>query len=299
LLVTLRLVASGMALQRFLLFAWNPLVVFEWVGHAHNDSMLVFWLLLAVYGLLHRLNLLSMVSFMLGVLVKFTPLVVLPLFGVALTRWRQNGWRWRMLTVARDAVLAALLALALYLPFGIEAVRANFSNVRERSGLFANSFPSAVYVIWTNAGADPDLVAQVSTLVAGVILLAVVGWQVGSLLRQRAEGGIAFRDAFLTACTRVVFALLLLTFWFYPWYITWLFAFVTFISKTPWITRLLLLTFCGFVIHWLDFFQLWITHPLRLNLISATVTFGPVLVLIALAALSRSPRQASGVPSPA
>ena len=86
-------------------FAWNPLVLFESVQNSHNDILMVFFLLLAIWAYAHLIEqqkiwpvLIFILAFAASILVKFVTLLVLPFFllGLAL---RQPTWIRRILIV--------------------------------------------------------------------------------------------------------------------------------------------------------------------------------------------------------
>src|SRR5205085_6404942 len=94
-------------LHSVIAFAWNPLVLFEVLGKAHNDVLLAFAALLALRGL----NGSSLVATTVGALVKLSLLPILPAFVVDFARHR----RWRVLVLGLVGALAILTAA--YAPF--------------------------------------------------------------------------------------------------------------------------------------------------------------------------------------
>lgn len=72
------------AIYSLMLYLWNPLIVFEFANNAHNDAMLLFFLLLAVFFLVKRRFILVLPALILSVLVKYQTAILLPFFIVAL-----------------------------------------------------------------------------------------------------------------------------------------------------------------------------------------------------------------------
>ena len=106
----LRLIRPQWAVVGTAFFAWNPLILFESVQNAHNDIVMVFFLLVAIWafvrlmqGISGKKNLLFSGLFRQTssgtILVKFVTLMVLPIFVLALAR-RQKTWPHRILSLA-------------------------------------------------------------------------------------------------------------------------------------------------------------------------------------------------------
>src|SRR5581483_8309654 len=102
------------------LVAWNPLVVLDVAGNGHNDIVMAFFVLLALYALARGWDGLVLPALTLGALIKFTPAILLPLATVYLLaragrQTARRGPRFELL-LGSMAISAALAAL-LYLPF--------------------------------------------------------------------------------------------------------------------------------------------------------------------------------------
>ncbi|NJL94619.1 MAG: hypothetical protein HC915_13285, partial [Anaerolineae bacterium] len=91
-----------------LLYAWNPLMVVEFAHGAHVDSLMTFFILLAIYAHFKGWQGASAVALALATLTKFIPAVLVVLL---LRRW---GWR---NTLLYGGVVA--LAFFAFLPAGL------------------------------------------------------------------------------------------------------------------------------------------------------------------------------------
>ena len=98
--------------RALVLFAWSPLVLFEVLGKAHNDSLLALSAVAAIC-LARRHPAIAMLLATAGALVKLSGLAVVLGLGLALVRRRA----WRPLAIG--SALAAALTLALYGPFWV------------------------------------------------------------------------------------------------------------------------------------------------------------------------------------
>jgi hypothetical protein len=225
-----------------LFYAWNPLILQESSLGAHNDTLMVtllllglfFWIRYEQYSTVYRLHhaLPSLVAFTLAALIKFTaaPLIVFFLLLLARTAIIHNkSLRSALLLLFTGGIISGGIALILYAPFWIG------HSIQEISGSFTSP-PSA------NA-------AYGSILSALHNWIKVHGWSSGSAF----EGPLRFFSQHKTwqtinlvvlltlmlcgnlwlwrnpttrtlalASLAVLGALLIVTPWFFPWYVTWL-----------------------------------------------------------------------------
>jgi len=84
----LRTLKPEWALRGTLFFAWNPLVLFEVAGNGHNDSVLVTFVLLAIYLFVRGRRIGVLPALMAGVLAKFIPVLLVPIAIAAI--WRDR-----------------------------------------------------------------------------------------------------------------------------------------------------------------------------------------------------------------
>ena len=122
----LRLVHPRWAMAGTAFFAWNPLVLFESVQNAHNDIVMVFFLLLAIWAYTRLLDTpkgwqyfafsaLFILGFTFSILIKFITLLILPFFllGLAL---RQKNWLNRFAVMTVNGLAIMLLSGLLMRP---------------------------------------------------------------------------------------------------------------------------------------------------------------------------------------
>lgn len=70
-------------------YGWNPLLLFELPGHAHNDALLLSFIILAVYFLTFAGGVLAIPSLILAAAIKYTSLLLIPIFVLWLILQRQ------------------------------------------------------------------------------------------------------------------------------------------------------------------------------------------------------------------
>jgi alpha-1,6-mannosyltransferase len=206
-------VRRGRGAAALLLFAWNPLVLFEVAGSGHNDIGVAFFGLLAVWLAVSGRWRWAPAALALGVLVKPTALLLLPALAVWLW-FRPERPPLRQLAVAFGA--AAAIVVVAYLPFW--AGSQTFSQIRHLATLRMNS-PADLAVVFLEQRMDSGQAVRVVKLLAGGAFLLAAG-----LVLARARGP---RPAALVGATFwCLFAYLMLaSWWFWPWYLVPLIAF--------------------------------------------------------------------------
>lgn len=237
-----------------LLYAWNPLVLLESSLGGHNDVFMMTLLLsgvwLAVFAQQQN-RLLSpggyippIVAFTLAALVKFTTLPVVGLFVVFLawTAWRSSqsaeaplrlsnwkNWQPAVLIALTSTATAVVVALIFYSPFWIHHhlhdILNSFSN--PPSALFAENSILRAILAWSHAHSLPANTLGSKLL---TIFSARKVWDDLNiaLLGIACLGGVVWLwrspslRTFALASLAALGVLLIVTPWFYSWYITWL-----------------------------------------------------------------------------
>lgn len=233
-----------------LLYAWNPLLLLEASLGGHNDSFMITFVLAGIllaaraekraetlrpHGYLPVIGALTLAA-----LVKYTslPLLAVYLLFLACKAIRSaNGntqtisqtlsnWRPILLTIGSSGLCAALLALTFYGPFWLghspQSIISSFKN--PPSALYSqNSFMRSV-LEWEKlhpVRAKSSLFQLLSSrrlwddLTLAAIILCLIA--AGKLLWSRTTIHNVILASLLTMS-----AVLLITPWFYSWYITWL-----------------------------------------------------------------------------
>lgn len=108
--------APQWAVAGTLLFAWNPTVLFEHVANSHNDIIVVFFALLAIFALTREHPVIAFALLILSVAAKYSTAPLLPLFFLY-GLWHQPTARQRQLYLAWIVTISSLLITAIYLPF--------------------------------------------------------------------------------------------------------------------------------------------------------------------------------------
>ena len=271
----LRRMKPEWALVGMAAFAWNPLALLEAVGNAHNDILMVFFLLLAVYFVVSDRRWLVIPALTLSILTKFVTLMVLPFFLLYLVR-QETTWRRRLVVAVGNLALAVGLGVALMVP-----VWPGWENwaVRDLGG-GAGKSPFALLVLILRPWLTTNVAFDVSRYVLGGLFLLIYAW-------------LAWRA--LTGPPTPTNVVLIPTFWvffwylvlpnqqFHAWYLLWPLAMaVTLIPSLPFtrvvvfgLAALLSITLYETIrVWWWDTLQ-----PLVLHAIAIPLVFGlPLLV---------------------
>lgn len=199
-LILVRLLfVSGMPVQRVILYAWHPLIIWELAGNGHIDALAI--ALIAVAILAYRVDRRFLVGTALAAatLVKFFPLLLFaPLY---------RRWDWKM------PLAFGIAAVAAYIPFLSVGVRVlgYLPGYAQEEGLNSGQ---RFYLLNLLHVLHIDVPAVV--YVAAGALLVVALW----ILVQRVDPQrTQLRDMFALAIATVVTILLSPA---YPWYFTWL-----------------------------------------------------------------------------
>jgi alpha-1,6-mannosyltransferase len=207
---------TGKGAHLVLAFAWNPLLAVEVAGSGHIDIVGALLLVVSAAALVRRWRATAAVALGLAIAVKFLPVVLLPLY-------------WKRVRI-RDAVLAAVVAGLLYVPF---LNRSFFNHLFLNPGhIPIGSLGTYVQTFRFNGPvfAALDRVAP-PQLLAGLAVL--VGLVTATWLRRSGAPELsphafawpmfAWPMAASLFCAPAVF----------PWYLLWLLPFLTSASTLP------------------------------------------------------------------
>ena len=187
---------SGQGAHWVLAFAWHPLLAIEVAGSGHVDILGALLLLVSFAALERRWRATAALTFGLAVVVKFLPIVLLPLY-------------WKRVRL-RDAAATAMVLGLLYVPF------LNHGRVQIGSlGTYIHSFwfNDPVFAALSHIAA-PELIAGLAVLVG---LLTAIWMRKKSV---SSADGFAWPMAASLLCAPAV----------YPWYLLWL---LPFMRSTP------------------------------------------------------------------
>lgn len=186
---------------RVLIYAWNPLAVWEFAGNGHVDALAIGFLALAFLTFAWRRPVWTGIVLACATLIKFLPAVVAPAL------WRR--WDWR-LPLAFLATIAALYAI--YLDAG-QHVLGFLPGYAAQEGLDSG----AGFWLLRGLGRLWPLPASAGAVFQVLLALGLAGWSLRVAARPP-EGGVARAAA--DAARLIVLLLVGLSphyTWYYPW----------------------------------------------------------------------------------
>ena len=207
---------SGQRRAPLLIYAWNPLALWEFGNNAHIDALAVCLILLSLLVMFSRAKNWAGPVFGGAVLTKFLPLVIAPAL------WPRGGWR--------AATGSALLIAILYTVYAIWGhagwqVLGFLGEYRHEEQLDSGSGYWIPAVLGQMVSLPHGAGTAFGALAAG--LLGVLGAWIAFVRRPMELPDVAL------ACVWLVMALLLLLTPHYAWYYAWLSAFAVLAPVWP------------------------------------------------------------------
>lgn len=98
------------------LYGWNPLALIEFAGSAHNDTIMITLLLLAIWLHLLRRPYLAILALVSAALLKWVVAALLPLYGILLLR-EARSWREGIRLTLLGSATALSASLLIYAPY--------------------------------------------------------------------------------------------------------------------------------------------------------------------------------------
>jgi hypothetical protein len=231
-------------LTAFAVFAWNPLMLFDSAGNAHNDALMVTLLLLGIVPLAMRERssnaswLMATLFVGLSALIKYTTGLV-ALFLIVPWARRLTDWPKRVVWIGGAATLLAIVTFVLYIPWldfprALEPILVAASG---KSWMYSNWAPDLVALTIADQLLDPNRLDQEAThqlvrtwakVITRGIFAVYLGWELVRLWRIAGDRSRSLVEPILEASTRafVVLILVVLT-WVLEWYWMWPLALVS------------------------------------------------------------------------
>lgn len=206
----------------FVLLAWNPVVLFEFVQAGHNDIAMLFFLVLAFYLASRRRPWATGAALAASASIKYVTVLCVPFFALYFLFGTSDGRLRRKFRDAASLVLAfAALVAAFFFPYW-QGMR-TLDGLRAQAGLFAvASLGPVPYVMALIArggslvpGSFEPIVKSVESASRVLAFGVVVGSFIAACRRLRLRDVAAFSVIVLGAY------LCMASFWVMPWYLLW------------------------------------------------------------------------------
>jgi hypothetical protein len=220
-------------LSGMLFYAWNPVLLYELAGNAHNDAAVAALALLGFFLLSRDQWWVAIPCLMAGALVKPVVVLWLPLVAVWLLAHCPD-WASRLRRAVAVAVLALLPAVVAYAFFW--AGSATFRGLLAQSDIHGNSLPNLlIQILWSLWPRAQGQIVEGVKLLTFLAFAPFYGWtlwgvwravpgpqppspQVGAESRRQGSWDSFMRPSFDV----MAFYLFFVGLQFWPWYLTWL-----------------------------------------------------------------------------
>jgi hypothetical protein len=214
------LASFGLARERILLYAWHPLVIWEFAGSGHADAIAIAFIALAFLAWRRNKHLGAGVALACATLTKLIPIVLFP----ALLR-RGRG---KIIVAFVSTVIAGYLG---YLSVGLVSAMGSLPVYSSEQGLMTGKQYYLLNVARKLFGAD---VSPFVYICAGMLVMAAIALWV--LIRKPCPEDKLEAPMALATGTTVLFAP------HYSWYFTWLVPFLCF-TPSLWMFYLTIASF--------------------------------------------------------
>lgn len=243
-------------LAAFTVYAWNPLMLFDAAGNAHNDVLMVTLLLLGVIPLTLRAQpsnrswLVGSVFVALSALIKYTTGLV-GLFYVVPWARRLPNWRARIAWIGGTGVLVGVMTTVLFYPWlDSRAFEPMLVAATGKAWMFTNWAPDLA-ALTADRWLDPSTIDDPNALHEGVrswakivtrlIFAVYLGWELWRLWRLSGDREKPLLEPILTASARAFAVLILVVLtWVLEWYWMWPLALVTLLGWRRMLTKVVI-----------------------------------------------------------
>jgi alpha-1,6-mannosyltransferase len=202
------LTTLGRPRQLLLIYAWHPLVVWEFAGSGHLDAISICFIALAFLAWQRRSDLGAGFMLACATLVKLFPVVLVPAM-------LKRG-RWNIAPIFAATVIIGYLA---YLSVGPKAVLGSLPGYTQEMGLLTGQPYYALSLVRRLFGVE---LSGITYMIATVLVMGTLGLWV--LVRGRSEDTLKHAILLATATT-VLFAP------HFSWYFCWLAFFLCFTPR--------------------------------------------------------------------
>lgn len=255
------------------LLAWNPLLLFEIAGNGHNDIVMVFFALLAIYLLAQKRFVWPLPMVAISALVKYSSVVLIP--GILVFLWSfGKSLRQRLLWTAGGIGLSAIAVLLFARPFGMAYSLFALFGLEE---LYRSSIATVLYL--SLQGNFPQY--EATNITKGLVFLGLGIACLVELVRLARTARPGALESLLDFSYQVTFFFLVFIPRFHPWFVVWLMGLGVLLVATEQMKRAILLSFTAFLSHIVYYFIGGIyadrINNFTLESIGAALVFGPPL----------------------
>lgn len=223
----------------FFLYAFNPLIIFELAINGHNDSVFVFFILIALYLLKKSKNniknnkkhIWSFFFLTLSVLTKFISIIFMPILALMLFLKEKNTKKKLLLTLSLTLVFF-FTTLSLYYPF-IEKWQDILIPLRTQSQIIGVFLSPLIILFVKILGSFSSFPLNTSILWGRSFFIMVYLYLIFTIIKNRHKTSLDFQTRIHILFGAALLTLLLSSFtWLMPWYFILLIALFSIIFST-------------------------------------------------------------------
>ena len=200
-------------------FWWNPVVLWEGVGNAHNDLVMLVPLLLAIVFWTRGRSEAVVPLIVAAAMIKYAAIIVGPAVALALLR-AEPDWRARRRLLAGWTFGSALVVVSGLSPF--YDPRAILGSIRDQAGILMTSPGSVLWTYLRDSGHDPAWRERIIT--AGQAIAAAVTLALAGMAWRRPDRLVRYLHETLVVVVLVGIPALR------PWYAIWIVAFAALVA---------------------------------------------------------------------
>lgn len=219
-MLTLKLHAPERALRGTLLFLWNPVVLFEIVGNAHNDITMLVWVAASIWAAANRRWFLTVWFLALGAVFKSIPILLMPTAGlIGLVNQPDRRAKWKYFLVTGLGCL--IIWVIAYLPFWDGWKTLTFI---KQGSLFTTSLSSLVFNNFQSS-----LGKYGRQIVGNTAIVLTILCSLGMAIRAlRKPDWVSYAKS---ATFIFLFYVLVTCTWYQNWYLLWPLTTAVFLSS--------------------------------------------------------------------
>lgn len=202
-----------------LIYALNPLVLFEGLSNVHNDMLLIFLIFLALYLAIKKKNIvLSVITLAIATAVKYVAILLVPF--IVIYYFRKEKVLKRILYAIGLCLIFLLTLIGIYLLYtkDLQILQGIFI----QQGKYSKSLLLSIYLI-----GNPNISDKLSIIFT--ILFAL--FYIIEVIMQLFNKNVTLRNSLRIGYTMILTFLLLVITNFQVWYIMWLMPLLIFQNK--------------------------------------------------------------------
>ena len=207
---------TGEPRRALLLYAWNPFVLAQFIGDLHNDILVGFFIVLAVYTLAAKRPEWTLTALVAGGLIKYAALALGPFAAIAILR--MYGWRKLAVSMGWAAAATALIST----PYLADAAAFKTQLIADQLTESSRSFHAFVFGILKMAGITEarygGIVTPLSVGLQTLLWVAFAAFMAAELWKSRTRR-ITLDRVVCQWSASLAFLLFLASSQLYPWYI--------------------------------------------------------------------------------